>query len=91
MGSVGRTLLRNELHYWYPRCNIIRHCGVLRIARGKLYYKTDPPNAVCHSSIPSPESMASPATPDAQTLASALAEVKLVYSPTFIGFLMATA
>ncbi|KAJ7336120.1 hypothetical protein DFH08DRAFT_939230, partial [Mycena albidolilacea] len=29
--------------------------------------------------------MASPATPDAQTLASALAEVKLVYSPTFIG------
>ncbi|KAJ7302607.1 hypothetical protein DFH08DRAFT_945593 [Mycena albidolilacea] len=35
--------------------------------------------------------MASPATPDAQTLASALAEVKLVYSPTFIGFLMATA
>ncbi|KAJ7305445.1 hypothetical protein DFH08DRAFT_976372 [Mycena albidolilacea] len=35
--------------------------------------------------------MASPATPDAQTLASALAQVKLVYSPTFIGFVMATA
>ncbi|KAJ7795264.1 hypothetical protein B0H14DRAFT_3496185 [Mycena olivaceomarginata] len=35
--------------------------------------------------------MASPATPDAQTIASALAEVKLVYSPTLIGFIMATA
>ncbi|KAJ7144232.1 hypothetical protein C8R44DRAFT_865196 [Mycena epipterygia] len=36
--------------------------------------------------------MASPApTPDAQTSASALAEVKRVYSPTGIGFMIATA
>ncbi|KAJ6557105.1 hypothetical protein B0H10DRAFT_2121160 [Mycena sp. CBHHK59/15] len=108
MGSVRRTLLRNEFHYWYTtvrgdcadiniavcdriRCHIIRHCGVLPTACGRLYYKTDPPNAVCDSSISSPGSMASPATPDAQTIASALAEVKLVYSPTLIGFIMATA
>jgi hypothetical protein len=35
--------------------------------------------------------MASPVTPDAQTIASALAEVKLLYSPAVIGFMMATA
>ncbi|KAF8173013.1 hypothetical protein K438DRAFT_2023618 [Mycena galopus ATCC 62051] len=35
--------------------------------------------------------MASPTSPDAQALASALAEVKLVYSPTLIGFILATA
>ncbi|KAF8149655.1 hypothetical protein K438DRAFT_1988796 [Mycena galopus ATCC 62051] len=35
--------------------------------------------------------MASPATPDAQTIASAFAEMKLAYSSTVVGFIIATA